>query len=481
MLKKAIFGGLFFLAGQFAQGQVTFVIESLPGATHSSDTIFICGSFNNWNVNDPSYIVNKQLNGQLMVALPAGSGKIEYKFTRGNWNKVETGADNQLIKNREFTYGNGNTVYVQIENWLDQGGARALNYLIFYFFACAFQGVALCFMISRISRRSGQKFKTFLTITIFLIALLLLMVLHEISNQIWQSYFVFVFHIVAFCWAPLTLYFLNSFSDKKIFRDLRAYFIPAGVASLIVIVRILNINFFDFLSIVIKPPLTLGNALFILISVGFNAFLFFRAFQRYSFLKLRSQPAQDENASFLFYFFWTSCTALFLVPVNALLILNGFTHPFFENFNSTALVLSALIFIEAYFIWRYPQIIKEERVIVLHSEEDKDWFKTLDTFMLEEKPYRHPELSISELAEMLGTRAHVLSRVIHDHYHKNFRDFVNTYRVEEFIALANLQQYKHYTFLALAQEVGFNSKSTFNVAFKKLTNQNPRDYFKTHA
>jgi AraC-like DNA-binding protein len=80
---------------------------------------------------------------------------------------------------------------------------------------------------------------------------------------------------------------------------------------------------------------------------------------------------------------------------------------------------------------------------------------------------------------MLGTKSHILSKVINECFEKNFRDFVNKYRVEEFIALANTVEYKRYTFLALAQEVGFNSKSTFNLAFKKLTNQNPRDYFKS--
>lgn len=463
------------------QAQVTFVIESLPGATHYSDTLFLCGSFNNWVPNDTRYMVGKQLNGQLSITLPPGTGSIEYKFTRGSWNKVETDVANQLIANRKFTYGNGETVRVQIENWLDLGGARQMNYLIFYFFACAFQGIALCFLVSRISKLDQEKFKSFMLVNGFMIGLLLLAVLHEIVNPIWQSYFVFVFHIAAFCWAPLMLLFLRKFSEAKTTENYRLYFIPAMLATLIVALRAFNFTFLDFLSLVVNPPVTLGNALFIVTSFTFNLFVFVRALRIHPELKLHRVTQRDERLSFGYYFFWLSFVSLLLIPVNTMLILNGFVHPFFEDFQVIGVALSALIFLEAYFFWRYPEIIREEKPASVSSENNLEWLIRLNELMETEKPYRHPDLSISDLADMLGARPHVLSRVINDHYHKNFRDFVNTYRVEEFIALANNRHYKHYTFLALAQEVGFNSKSTFNLAFKKLTRQNPREYFKTHA
>lgn len=481
MLKKGILWGLLCLGGYFTQAQVTFVIETLPGATHSSDTLFLCGSFNNWVPNDKRFIVSKQLNGQLSVTLPSGTGKIEYKFTRGNWNKVETDAANRLIANRKFTYGNGETVHVRIENWLDLGGARQMNYLIFYFFACAFQGIALCFLVSRINKRDKQKFNSLILVNGAIISMLLLAVLHEMVNPIQQSYLVFVFHVAAFCWAPLMAMLLNAFADRKNPKNLQLYFVPAVIASVVVLLRIFNFRFLDFLSVTVHPPLTLGNTLFLAISFAFNLFIFSRMLLYYPELKLHRVSQRDEHTSFGYYFFWLSFVALLLIPVNAMLVINGFVHPFFEDFQIVGVALSALIFLETYFFWRYPEIIREEKSVPVTSENNLEWLIKLNELMESEKPYRHPDLSVSDLAEMLGTRPHVLSRIINDHFHKNFRDFVNTYRVEEFIALANNQQYKHYTFLALAQEVGFNSKSTFNLAFKKLTRQNPREYFKTHA
>lgn len=481
MLKKGIFWSLLLLSGCFAQAQVTFVVEALPGATHNTDTLFICGSFNQWNPHDKNYIVTKQLNGQLSVTLPAGSGTLEYKFTRGTWNKVETDAHNQLISNRTFEYGNGETVYIHIENWLDLGGARSLNYLIFYFFACAFQGFALCFLVSRISKGDKHKFKAFLLITGFIISLLLLAVVYEVVNPIWQSYLVFIFHIAVFCWAPFMLLFFSSFTNTKLPEGVQRYFIPAVVTGFLVLFRAANADFLTFLSTPLLFNLSLGSGLFILFAFSFNLFVFIRAYRFYSAVKIHRPSLRNEHMSFLYYFFWLSVVALLLVPVNTLLIAKGFTNPFFVDYHILGLFLSSLIFFETYYLWRYPEIIKESKVIVIHTDDHREWLDKLTTLMQHSKPYRQPDLTVSDLADMLGARAHVLSRVINDHHNKNFRDFVNTYRVEEFIELVNTPQYKHYTFLALAQEVGFNSKSTFNLAFKKLTHKNPREYFKSHA
>jgi AraC-like DNA-binding protein len=77
----------------------------------------------------------------------------------------------------------------------------------------------------------------------------------------------------------------------------------------------------------------------------------------------------------------------------------------------------------------------------------------------------------------MNVNLHTLSAVINEGYNKNFFDFINDYRIEEFKRLAATEQYKHYTFLAIAMEVGFSSKTTFNRAFKKCTGQTPREYF----
>ncbi len=97
----------------------------------------------------------------------------------------------------------------------------------------------------------------------------------------------------------------------------------------------------------------------------------------------------------------------------------------------------------------------------------------IENSMLQEKLYLEPELSLSDLAQKLKTNTSVLSAAINSNFGKNFNDFVNEYRVEEFKKQIKLPQNQNYTLLAVAFDCGFNSKATFNRAFKKFTGQSP--------
>ena len=59
---------------------------------------------------------------------------------------------------------------------------------------------------------------------------------------------------------------------------------------------------------------------------------------------------------------------------------------------------------------------------------------------------------------------------------KNFNDFVNAYRVDEFKRQVREPASAHLSFLGLALDCGFNSKATFNRAFKKFTGTSPKEF-----
>jgi AraC-like DNA-binding protein len=482
MQRRSIICILFLFFGITATAQVTFVVESLPSATPPTDTIFLCGSFNGWVTNDPRLALQRQLNGELAITITLPPGKHEYKFTRGNWTKVETSDENNYIGNRSIeVVGSEQKVVALIANWLDLGGARPLNYFIFYFFASAFQAVALCLLVYRIQKKDPLKFNAFVAINAVFIVLLILLVLLEIANQIWQTYIAFVFQVGLYYWGPLMIYFVRGFGESRRVPRFYLYFIPAAIATLAIIIRLLNPDMLHFLSDVIRPPFTIANALFIGAGFFYTFVCYSMVLRSRHFLSSHHNPDRDTMSSVVYYFYWISFAALLVIPVHVVLQLNGFHHPSIALFHGTAIVLSCIIFMETYYLWKYPELMREERPQAAPAEYSSDLVEKLNALMLVTKPYKKADLTVSDLAELLGTRAHVLSRVINDNFSKNFRDFVNTYRIEEFIRLANTKEYKHYTFLALAQEVGFNSKSTFNLAFKKLTNQSPREYFKSRG
>ena len=100
----------------------------------------------------------------------------------------------------------------------------------------------------------------------------------------------------------------------------------------------------------------------------------------------------------------------------------------------------------------------------------------LVALMNTEKAYREPELSLTDLAARLNTLPNYLSQVINEQEGKNFYDYINTLRIEEFKRLVHLPGSRKLTLFAIAQEGGFNSKSSFNRYFKKSTGQSPSDF-----
>ena len=120
--------------------------------------------------------------------------------------------------------------------------------------------------------------------------------------------------------------------------------------------------------------------------------------------------------------------------------------------------------------------MREYRKSGLKPEEAKNLHQQLLTLMATEKPYLEPKLSLAQLAESLGVLPNHLSQIINQYEGKNFYDFVNTYRVDEFIALAKKDTDKNFNLLGLAFEAGFNSKSSFNQVFKKIKGQTPSQF-----
>jgi AraC-like DNA-binding protein len=68
-----------------------------------------------------------------------------------------------------------------------------------------------------------------------------------------------------------------------------------------------------------------------------------------------------------------------------------------------------------------------------------------------------------------------LSQIVNERCGTNFSDFVNSFRVHEVVGLLE-RHGRARTILDLSLEAGFNSKSTFNHAFKKHTGLSPRAY-----
>uniref|UniRef100_UPI00404B4537 helix-turn-helix domain-containing protein n=1 Tax=Flavobacterium sp. TaxID=239 RepID=UPI00404B4537 len=108
------------------------------------------------------------------------------------------------------------------------------------------------------------------------------------------------------------------------------------------------------------------------------------------------------------------------------------------------------------------------------DEETEVWKEKIVFLIESEQLYENPNLTILDIAQKLETHVNLISKTINQGFLMNFNDFINRYRVEAVKNLLDQNVHKKNTLLGIAFMCGFNSKATFNRAFKKHTGKSPK-------
>jgi YesN/AraC family two-component response regulator len=130
-----------------------------------------------------------------------------------------------------------------------------------------------------------------------------------------------------------------------------------------------------------------------------------------------------------------------------------------------------------------PVIIEDEIKLtgkkqVLSEERSRKLMMEIIEVMNTEKIYRNAELSIFDIAKRLDVNKTYISFVINENLQENFSNFINRFRINEAKELLQNKNYHNYTLEGIANMVGFHSKSSFNIAFKKFTGMIPSQFKK---
>jgi len=157
-------------------------------------------------------------------------------------------------------------------------------------------------------------------------------------------------------------------------------------------------------------------------------------------------------------------------------------------YDISCLIFGVQIYIVSFYNLKFPEIFKIpypsndknslRKKNKLDEKEIHEIQNMVKAYFEVEKGYRRPELSLSILANEINTTTNKLSWVINNIYKKTFYELVNEYRVKDFSQRINQNKHKEFTLIAIAIEVGFNSKSTFNKAFKEITKMTPSEYIR---
>jgi AraC-like DNA-binding protein len=124
-------------------------------------------------------------------------------------------------------------------------------------------------------------------------------------------------------------------------------------------------------------------------------------------------------------------------------------------------------------------IIKNDTIPV-PKEYDEEIYQ-LKKYFEEQHPYLNNDLNINEVAVALDIPAREVSFIINQHFNQRFTDFVNMYRIKYVNQKIKTGYLNKFTVESLSKEAGFSSKSTFNVAFKKVNQCTPSEYIALYA
>jgi len=227
---------------------------------------------------------------------------------------------------------------------------------------------------------------------------------------------------------------------------------------------------------------------FILSGIGYSILSYRKLVQRERVVEENFSNSNRINLSWLRYAI-LGIAAVFITGTIIIIFREvlGFQFPFNADILFYSLIVGFVVYVGYSGIRQQDlftnTIINEEELVKTESEYKKSSLKLdvatskhneLLELMNEEKLFLNPKLTLTELAESLSISNNHLSQIINQYEQVNFHDFVNKYRVEEFIQKA--QSNTSFSLLGHALDSGFNSKSTFNSVFKKFKSVTPSQY-----
>lgn len=113
-------------ASKQERSKIIFFVKE-ASLLHLGDKLFIACSCNNWNPSDKDYSFTTDKKGFGKIKMRLSAGNYEFKFTRGNWDTVETESTGKDIANRNITISGDAAVYIKINGWKDDFKAGVPN------------------------------------------------------------------------------------------------------------------------------------------------------------------------------------------------------------------------------------------------------------------------------------------------------------------------------------------------------------------
>jgi AraC-like DNA-binding protein len=151
------------------------------------------------------------------------------------------------------------------------------------------------------------------------------------------------------------------------------------------------------------------------------------------------------------------------------------TYLSFMIFSTSWMVVkNSTFFGQPRFFLQFP-VVKYEKSSLSDLEKSAIHRKILKE-MGENRYFTRNLASLSDLANTIRESSHHVSQVINEVMGKSFFEMLAWYRVEEAMRIIREDPDAKLTVEDIAEQVGYNSKSSFNTVFKKLSGQTPSEF-----
>lgn len=282
-----------------------------------------------------------------------------------------------------------------------------------------------------------------MNLTIFLVAPLLYIYSLKLFNPNSLKNYKIIIHSI-----PFILVFLYSFNQIVIEKELFYVFTPTAI-KLLTLLFLQNIVYFV---LILKDINRLQNG------------------------------KKDESKLKIFRFLLISTIIIFSLKLIIFLIWNVFQNTELCIFLTSIFFVTVFIIVNSTIIFslNFPELLVGS-FKYQYSQIDKqsldEYLKRISDYLLSDKAYTDPLLSQEKLSKKIKIQKNLISQVINESTGLNFNDYINKLRID--FAKKLFFSEKDKNILEIAYMSGFNSKTTFNNAFKKFTNKTPTEFRKS--
>jgi AraC-like DNA-binding protein len=112
----------------------------------------------------------------------------------------------------------------------------------------------------------------------------------------------------------------------------------------------------------------------------------------------------------------------------------------------------------------------------LSDESKREILGKIEYELARKKYFMNNMASLNDMSKNLKESPHHVSQVINEQLRMNFFELLAKYRIEEAKKIISGDKERRLTIEDIADQVGYNSKSAFNNAFKKITSMTPSEF-----